>query len=260
MHDAAVRFGALQIATGIPSGSWTERHHMTSVIPRCAVVGRGRLGAALAAALPGALGPLGRGASADGADVVLLAVPDAAIADAAAHVTPGRLVGHCSGATTLAPLAPHEAFSLHPLMTVTADGAEFRGASCAVAGSTPRALATARCLAEALGMTPFEVADEDRAAYHAAASMASNFLVTLEWAAERVGGVDRELLAPLVRATVDNWAARGPERALTGPIARGDDETVERQRDAVARRAPEHLPLFDALAGATRALAAGVPA
>jgi predicted short-subunit dehydrogenase-like oxidoreductase (DUF2520 family) len=148
-------------------------------------------------------------------------------------------------------------------MTVTGDGATFAGAACAIAGSTPRALETARTLAQALGMTPFEVADEDRAAYHAAASMASNFLVTLQWAAERVGGIDREHLAPLVRAAVENWAAQGAERALTGPIARGDEATVERQRAAIAERAPEHLDLFDALAEATRDLAGaarGVPA
>ncbi|MBI5106353.1 MAG: DUF2520 domain-containing protein [Solirubrobacterales bacterium] len=228
---------------------------MTTAIPRCAVVGHGRLGTALAAALPHALGPYGRGATCEDADVVLLCVPDAAIAEAAARVAPGRLVGHCSGATTLAPLAPHEAFSLHPLMTVPAEGADFRGAHAAVAGGTPRALETARRLAQALGMTAFEVPDEDRAAYHAAASIASNFLVTLEWAAERVGGVDRAALAPLVRAAVDNWAAHGPERALTGPIARGDEATVERQRAAVADRAADLLPVFDALAEATRSLA-----
>ena len=85
---------------------------------RCAVVGRGRMGAALSAAL-GTGEPLGRGAAADGVEVVLLAVPDGEIAAAAAAVAPGPLVGHLSGATTLAPLAPHEAFSLHPLMTVT---------------------------------------------------------------------------------------------------------------------------------------------
>jgi predicted short-subunit dehydrogenase-like oxidoreductase (DUF2520 family) len=107
-------------------------------------------------------------------------------------------------------------------------------------------------------MTPTRVADADRAAYHAAASIASNFLVTLEGAAERLAataGVDRALLAPLVRAAVDNWAARGAAAALTGPIARGDEDTVARQRAAVADRTPELLPLFDALADATRALA-----
>jgi predicted short-subunit dehydrogenase-like oxidoreductase (DUF2520 family) len=204
--------------------------------------------------------PLGRGADAADADVVLLAVPDGEIAAAAAAIAPGRLVGHLSGATTLAPLAPHEAFSLHPLMTVTSDGASFIGATAAVAGSTDRALQTATGLAHRLGLRPVEVADADRAAYHAAASVASNFLVTLEGAAERLAataGVDREALVPLVRAAVENWAELGPREALTGPIARGDDAVVARQRMAVAARAPELLGLFDALTEATRALARG---
>ncbi|MEZ5121481.1 MAG: DUF2520 domain-containing protein [Solirubrobacterales bacterium] len=228
-----------------------------------AVIGRGRLGTALAAGLReagiAAWGPLGRGADPQ-AGVVLLAVPDGEIAAAAGALTPrdGLLAGHCSGATTLAPLAPHEAFSLHPLMTVTEHGADFAGATAAVAGSTPRALATATALARAVGLRPIAVDDADRAAYHAAASIASNFLVTLEGAAERLAhsaGVDRAALVPLVRAAVENWAALGAEHALTGPIARGDEATVARQRAAIADRAPELLGLFDALADATRALA-----
>jgi predicted short-subunit dehydrogenase-like oxidoreductase (DUF2520 family) len=221
------------------------------------VIGRGRLGPALAAAL-NAGEPQGRGSDGAGADVVLLCVPDAEIAAAAACIADGALVGHCSGATTLAPLAPHEAFSLHPLMTVPAGAAVFAGARCAVAGSTPRALSTAHELATRLGMTAVQIDDEDRAAYHAAASIASNFLVTLEAAAEELlatAGADRDLLVPLVRATVENWATLGPERALTGPIARGDEATVARQRAAIEDRAPHLLPLFDALADATRELA-----
>jgi predicted short-subunit dehydrogenase-like oxidoreductase (DUF2520 family) len=234
-----------------------------------AIVGRGRLGPALARGLRAAgrsvAGPLGRGADGAGADVVLLCVPDAEIATAAAAVAPrpGLLVGHCSGATALDALAPHEALGLHPLMTVTAEGAGFAGAGCAVAGSTDRALAAARTLAADLEMRPFAIADADRAAYHAAAAMASNFLVTLEAAAERLAdtaGVPRDALLPLVRATVDNWAALGGERALTGPIARGDEATVARHRAAVAERAPDLLALFDAMAQATRALAAGAGA
>jgi predicted short-subunit dehydrogenase-like oxidoreductase (DUF2520 family) len=189
---------------------------------------------------------------------VLLCVPDAEIEAAASLIAPGPLVGHCSGATTLAPLAPHEAFSLHPLMTVTQEGARFAGAGAAIAGSTARATALAAGLAGVLGMRAVVIADEDRAAYHAAASIASNLLVTLEAAAERMAataGGDRELLLPLVRATVENWAALGPERALTGPVARGDEATVTRQRAAVADRAPDLLPMFDALVEATRALA-----
>jgi predicted short-subunit dehydrogenase-like oxidoreductase (DUF2520 family) len=230
-----------------------------------AIVGAGRLGTALAAALGAAgidvRGPLGRDAQIERAPIVLLSVPDAEIAAAAAAVREGSLVGHCSGATGLGPLAPHEAFSLHPLMTVPAGAPPtvFAGAGCAVEGSSARALHTAEQLAAALGMRATRVADEDRAAYHAAASIAANFLVTLEGAAERLAataGVDRALLAPLVRAAVENWAESGAEHALTGPIARGDEETIARQRAAVAERTPDLLELFDALTGATRALAA----
>ena len=230
-----------------------------------AIVGAGRLGTALAAAL-GAPEPLRRGADPRDAGVVLLCVPDAAIPAAAAAIAPrdGLLVGHCSGATGLDALAPHEAFGLHPLMTVPAGAPAgvLRGAGCAIDGTTARALGAARELADRLGMRATTVAPEDRAAYHAAAAIASNFLVTIEAAAERLAataGIERAQLAPLVRASVENWAALGPQRALTGPIARGDRATVERHRAAIAERAADLLPLYDALANATRELA-GVPA
>jgi predicted short-subunit dehydrogenase-like oxidoreductase (DUF2520 family) len=219
-----------------------------------AIVGGGRLGRALAGALH-ATGPFGRGYDGADADAVLLCVPDSEIARAAAAVAPGRLVGHCSGATGLDVLAPHERFGLHPLMTVTRAGADFAGAGAAIAGSTERALDVARGLAERLGMRPFVISDEDRAAYHAGAAMASNFLIALETAAERVAGIDRSLLVPLVEATVRTWTAEGPA-ALTGPIARGDEATVARHRSAIAERAPDVLALYDVLADATRAVAA----
>jgi predicted short-subunit dehydrogenase-like oxidoreductase (DUF2520 family) len=231
---------------------------------RIVVVGRGRLGTAFATALRATgyavVGPLGRGADAAGSEAVLLCVPDEEIANAASHIAPGPLVGHCSGATGIDVLAPHRAFSLHPLMTVTAEGATFAGAGAAIAGSSPRALAFARELAVSLGMRSFEIRDEDRAAYHAAASVASNFLVTLEAAAEQLAvsaGADRTLLVPLVRSTVENWARLGPQRALTGPVARRDEVTIANQRAAVADRAAGLLPLFDALLEATRTLADG---
>ncbi|MBV8219256.1 MAG: DUF2520 domain-containing protein [Solirubrobacterales bacterium] len=235
----------------------------TPACTRLAVVGRGRVGYALTAALRQAGyevdGPLGRGAAGAGSDVVLLCVPDGEIGRAAARIALGPLVGHCSGATGLDALTPHEAFSLHPLMTVTAQGADFSGAGAAIAGTTPCALQVAAELAHALGMRPTQIAEADRPAYHAAASIASNFLITLEAAAERIGaavGLEREQLLPLVRATVENWSRLGPERALTGPVARGDDATVARQREAVAEVAPDLLALFDELVSATRALAA----
>jgi predicted short-subunit dehydrogenase-like oxidoreductase (DUF2520 family) len=233
-----------------------------AALGRVAIVGRGRMGQGLAAALARAgcdvLGPLGRGTDGGGADVVLLCVPDGQIAAAASLITPQRLVGHTSGATPLTPLAPHEAFSIHPLMTVTGADTSFDGAGCVIAGSTPRALETAAAIARLLGMRAARVAEEDRALYHAAASMASNYVVTLAGLAERLAaqvGIDRTLVAPLVRTAVENWAEQGAARALTGPIARGDEATTARQRAAVAARAPELVPVWDALAEQTRALA-----
>jgi predicted short-subunit dehydrogenase-like oxidoreductase (DUF2520 family) len=250
-----------------------------SPVRRIGVVGTGRLGTTLAAALREAGhrvdGPVGRGQVPAG-DLLILCVPDAEIAAAAAAVAGAApLVGHTSGATPLTALdsAGADAFGLHPLQTFPVPQheealARFAGAGCAVAGSTDAALQVATDLAQSLGMRPFAIDDAGRAAYHAAASVASNFLVTLQAAAERIAagaGLEpaeaRELLAPLVRTTVESWAAVGPERALTGPIARGDRETVVAQREAVADAAPELLALFDALVEGTEALAGGkVPA
>jgi predicted short-subunit dehydrogenase-like oxidoreductase (DUF2520 family) len=243
------------------------------------VVGAGRLGSALAAALRAARlaveGPVGRGEVPGGCRAILLCVPDAEIGAAAATVAGAApFVGHVSGATPIAALEPAaragaQTFGMHPLQTFAPAPAavELAGAGCAVAGSSPAALALARELALVLGMEPFEIEDRGRAAYHAAASMASNFLVALEAAAERVAGAAglqeeeaRALLAPLVRATVENWIALGPDRALTGPVARGDEQTVRAQRAAVEAAAPDLLPLFDALLSETRSLAGRVVA
>jgi predicted short-subunit dehydrogenase-like oxidoreductase (DUF2520 family) len=230
-------------------------------IRRLAIVGRGRVGTALARTFAeGGIeveGPLARGERPT-ADVVLLCVPDAEIANAATAVE-ARFVGHVSGATPLEAVD----FGLHPLQTVTGPDTSFEGCGCAIAGSTPEALELARSLALAARMEPFEIDDSARAAYHAAASIASNFVVTLEWMAERVAeaaGIQpddaRRMLAPLVRQTVDNWAELGPRAALTGPVARGDEVTVARQRRAIADAAPDLLPLFDALVEQTKAVAA----
>ncbi len=226
------------------------------------IIGAGRMGHALPRALRErgmtVYGPHGRGAKGDDADVVLLCVPDDVIAVAAAAVELGRLVGHCSGATTLAPLAPHEAFSIHPLMTVADERARFDGAGCAIAGATARAIEIATELATMLGMRPVSVHDEHRALYHAAASIASNHLVTIEGLAEELftrAGVPRALFVPLVRASVDSWAEHGAARALTGPIARRDEETVRRHRSAIASHAPDALGVWDALTERTRVLA-----
>jgi predicted short-subunit dehydrogenase-like oxidoreductase (DUF2520 family) len=248
----------------IPDSDDRDAQAPSSDLPNgwCDVVGRGRMGEALATALDEAgvpvRGPLGRGADGVGAAMVLLCVPDREIAAAASEVASGPLVGHLSASAPLDVLAPHERFGLHPLMTVVGAGAPFAGATCVIDASTDRALSAAREIAERLGMRPRVVPAADRALYHAAASAASNYLITVEAMAEKLAervGLDRAALVPLVRATVENWAARGGSAALTGPIVRGDEETVKRQREAVAARAPELLALWDALAASTRALA-----
>jgi predicted short-subunit dehydrogenase-like oxidoreductase (DUF2520 family) len=244
-------------------------------LPAMAVIGAGRVGSAVAraAASAGLRAEVGGRDDAleraSRAEVALLCVPDGAIADACAAIAPAvppvRFVGHVSGATGLGALAAAAkagaaTFSLHPLQTVPDAGADLTGAPCAIAGSDDEALRLADSLARALGMRPFHVPEEVRAAYHAAASMASNFLVALEESAaellDRVGVEDaRELLAPLVLRSAANWAERGPA-ALTGPIARGDEATVERHLAAIREHARELARLYEALAERTRALAA----
>lgn len=233
-----------------------------------AIVGRGRAGGSLARAAELAgieVRIAGRDEVAEacrGAGAVLLCVPDDAIASVCEQVAldPPPLVGHVSGVTTLEALATSgaELFSVHPLQTFADGETPVEGTPAAIAGSSDRALDFARRLAETLGMLPFEVPEESRAAYHAAASIASNLLVALEESAaellERVGVEDaRELLAPLVLRTAANWAERGPA-ALTGPIARGDRDTVERHRAAIAEAAPELAPLYQALAASAEAI------
>lgn len=237
------------------------------VVASIGIVGPGRVGRAAAMAFRSAgyrvAGPSSRGESVGRADVLLLCVPDREIAAAADAVRGSAdFVGHTSGATPIGEVGVD--FGLHPLRAfVGTEGADaFRGIGCAVAGTTPEALAVADELVAAVGGEPFPLADAQRAGYHAAASIASNFLVTLEAAAESMAAASgfaasdfRRYLAPLVRGTVENWAAHGPRAALTGPIARGDEPTVQRQRAAVTAGAPQLLPLFDALCESTRALA-----
>ncbi|HET7367190.1 MAG TPA: hypothetical protein VFI83_02400, partial [Gaiella sp.] len=130
---------------------------------------RGRVGSAVSAHLA-ARGLL---ASGKGADVVLLCVPDRAIAEVAAGIGPGPWVGHVSGGTPLAALAPHtRRFSLHPLQTFTHDRGpeQLDGAWAAVSGESADALAAGAELASFLELKPFELDDEMRPLYHAAAS------------------------------------------------------------------------------------------
>src|SRR5947207_13897544 len=210
------------------------------------VIGRGRVGSAVAARLTE------RGiALRDDAELRVLCVPDVAIAEVSRSVEPGGWVAHVSGATPLAALDPHERrFSLHPLQTFTrARGPEqLDGAWAAVTAETGDARELGFELARLLGLRPFEPADEARPLYHAGAAIASNYLVTLHRAASELfaaAGAPPEALEPLMRRTIEN----GFE--LTGPIERGDWATVEAHREAIRRVRPDLEPLYDVLAEET---------
>ena len=221
------------------------------MLKRIDVIGSGRVGSAVSARLR----EQGVGAGADDPELVLLCVPDDAIASVAAGVAPGPWVAHVSGATPLAALAPHtRRFSVHPLQTFTRSrGAEqLDGAWAAVTAETEEARETGRALAETLGLRPFDLDDSARTLYHAGAVFASNYVVTLQRAAALLfesAGAPPEALEPLLRRTIDN----GFE--LTGPISRGDWTTIAAHRAAIQRERPELAHLYETLAGATLALA-----
>jgi predicted short-subunit dehydrogenase-like oxidoreductase (DUF2520 family) len=212
------------------------------------VIGRGRVGSALSARLRERGVELRDGS----AELVLLCVPDRAIAEVAAGIQPGSWVAHVSGATPLAALDPHtRRFSLHPLQTFTLGRGpeQIDGAWTAVTAETDEARRLARELATTLGLKPFDLDDDARLLYHAGAAIASNYLVTLYRSASRLfedAGAPPEALVPLMTRTIEN----GFE--LTGPIARGDWETVHRHVRAIHAAAPDLEPMYNALAEATR--------
>ena len=220
------------------------------MIERAQVIGAGRVGSAMAARLR----ERGLDLSADAPELVLLCVPDRAIAEVAAALEPGPWIAHVSGATPLAALDPHERrFGLHPLQTFTRGrGAEqLDGAFAAVTAESPEAAEVGTWLARTLGLEPFPLADEKRAAYHAGAAIASNYLVTLRRAAGSLleaAGAPPEALDPLMQRTIEN----GFE--LTGPISRGDWETVDAHLAAIRAERPELEPMYLALAETTKAL------
>ena len=246
-----------------PVGATTGAGPVTAPL-RLRVIGPGRAGTALARALERAgwevAGLLGRdddpAPAASGVDLLVVSTPDAAVAEVAAAVEPvdGTVVAHLAGSLGLEALAPHaRRAAVHPLVALPdADlGAErlAAGAWFALAGDP-----LGRTVVEALGGRGFAIADADRAAYHAAACMASNHLVALLGQVERVIagiGVPLDAELDLVRATIDNVARLGPAGALTGPVARGDWATVARHLDAldIAER-----PAYLALAAAARRL------
>jgi predicted short-subunit dehydrogenase-like oxidoreductase (DUF2520 family) len=245
-----------------------------NTIDRHAVVGPGRLGSTLLAALADAGIPVAavgaRSAArpqarppilaprdaAAAADVWWLAVPDDQIAVLAAEladVVPGRrvLAIHCSGLGSVSLLDPlaragADVLSLHPLQSFgDRAGADLlRDVPCAVTAREAGTRRAGRRLAARLGMRPFDLEDERKPLYHLAAVVACNLFVALESEAVRLlqdatGRDDAvQMLDPILQTTLANLSARGPERALTGPVARGDLATVR-----------AHLELLDAEPG-----------
>jgi predicted short-subunit dehydrogenase-like oxidoreductase (DUF2520 family) len=196
--------------------------------------------------------------------VLLLAVPDDALAEVVwgtarlGSAPAGCVALHLSGSLSTDVLAPlHEAGyavgSLHPLQTAAdprSGAARLSGSWFAVAGE-PAAMRRAMTLVDALGGTALVVPPALRPVYHAAAVFASNYLVVLAAVAARVmahtgvGEADGlAALVPLMRGTLDNIERLGPADALTGPIARGDADTV---RLHLRRLSPADRPLYCAL-------------
>ncbi len=242
------------------------------LVDRVTVIGAGRMGQGLAlalrrAGLPALLwgrrakpvhrelqlqtGDLGKAVGQDG--VVLLAVPDDAIAGLAADlagtgaVGRGHVVLHLSGLQDRQVLAPLEGRaaglgSFHPLQAVAdpAEAAErWRGAYAAIEGDEI-AREAGRVLADRLGLTAVEVPASAKAAYHIGAVFCANYVVTLASIAERIAaeaGIAPRLAAnmylPLLAGAVGNLAGRTPAEALTGPIIRGDVETVRRHLEVL---------------------------
>lgn len=210
------------------------------------VIGSGRVGSALAARLRE------RGVDVrSSGDLVLLCVPDSAIPEVAAAVEVGPWIAHVSGGTSLTALAPHtRRFSVHPLQTFSRERGpeQLDGAFAAITAETDDGIARAAWLARTLGLEPFGLADGARPLYHAGAAIASNYVVTLHDVASelfRAAGAPPEALVPLMERTIAN----GFE--LTGPIERGDWETVEAHRRAIRDAAPELETLYEVLAEAT---------
>lgn len=208
-------------------------------------------------------------AAARGADLVLVCVPDGAIADVARELRaePGAVVAHVAGALgseALDAVAEAERGTLHPLRSFadSARAAEsFAGTACAVEGS-PRAVAVLTEVVRLLGGVPLPVRPGGKALYHAGAVFASNYVVAMMDAArdllERAGVPTEQAAAALIAlasGVMDNAGRNGIAAALTGPIERGDADTVRRHAEALREEAPGYSEAYAALGRLTAALA-----
>lgn len=257
--DVAV-VGAGRVGTALAVLWWRAGHRIAAVSGGSATPARA------AEHLPG-VPVVGNAEAARGADVVVIATPDAAIAAAcddvvrARAIGPGVAVAHVSGALALAALASAESagattFSLHPLQTcptVEAAVEQLPGAAFAVTSESDEGRALGERLARDAGGRPFALEDAAKPLYHAAAVFASNYLVAITALAVELEGAagvpdPAAALAPLQEATLANVARVGPAEALTGPAVRGDAGTVARNLEALARSAPPAVRPYVALA------------
>jgi predicted short-subunit dehydrogenase-like oxidoreductase (DUF2520 family) len=237
------------------------------------IVGRGKVGRALLGALAArghsaqlAAGRTVSAATIGSARLVVLALPDAALAPVAQRLAPGLARGavvlHCAGRLGIEPLAACEAVGaevgvMHPLVSFASKrrSPPLLGATFVIAGS-PRAVAAARSLARQVGAQPL-VAPVHGAAYHAAAAMLAGGSVALAGHAIDVlvglgmeRGAARRALSGLLASIAANLALLDAPEALTGPVARGDAAAVAAHRAALAALAPEALSVYDAIAPA----------
>jgi predicted short-subunit dehydrogenase-like oxidoreductase (DUF2520 family) len=236
-----------------------------------AVAGRGSTPARAAAHLPGV--PVRPPAEAAlGAELVVIGTPDDAIAPTAETVAGvidrDTWVAHLSGALGIEVLAPvvdagGRRLAIHPLQTMPdVETALIRlpGCSIAVTADDEDGALLGERLARDVGGRPFRLADDRRPLYHAAAVFASNHLVVTSAAAEALlhaAGVPdaAPALAPLQRASLDNVEQLGAERALTGPVIRGDAGTIRRNLEALKQDAPDLIAAYVGMARAALDLA-----
>ncbi|MEX2557474.1 MAG: Rossmann-like and DUF2520 domain-containing protein [Actinomycetota bacterium] len=197
------------------------------------------------------------------ASVVVCAVPDDALADAASRVAagmqPGGVVVHTSGisgADVLTACGPNVA-AIHPAQTIPEPTTDLAGVFFGVTAPEHMKSWAAWFVGE-LGGTPVDIPEGSRVLYHAALAMASNFTVAIAGDAADLLG-DRAMLAPLIAQSVENVARLGADQALTGPIVRGDAGTVRKHLAALTVGAPKLIESYVANARRTldRAVSSG---
>lgn len=236
------------------------------------VIGPGRAGASVQRALTKAgwnpFEPLRRGddlhAAAQGVDVLFIATPDAAIAEVAASIAPVATcaVVHLSGSLGLDVLAPHtRRASVHPMLALAdAETGARQLLDHAWFALNERGDRVGTAIVEALDGRTITLADDPdvRTMHHAACCVAGNYVTTVLGMTERLAaaaGVSVDAYLELARGAITNVAELGAAAALTGPVARGDDATVDRHRDVIDRYVGDDRDAYDALAEAAKKLA-----